>query len=76
METKMVNGTYEIDESTFKNMTAEDQNWILYTTFNKYRSDIEDRLCKIDKRKTIDKAFACGSGFFGGFIAFFTKDIF
>jgi hypothetical protein len=60
METIMANVTYEIDEPTF----------------NKYRTDIEDRLCKIDKRKTVDKAFACGSGFLGGFIAFFTKDIF
>jgi hypothetical protein len=76
METIMANVTYEIDEPTFKKLSAEDQNWILYTTFNKYRTDIEDRLCKIDKRKKVDKAFACGSGFLGGFIAFFTKDIF
>lgn len=69
----MANGSYEIDEDTFKKMPVEDQNWITYKTFNKYRDDIECRIRDLEKGKLKDKGFAGAMGLIGGFIAGLTK---
>jgi hypothetical protein len=72
----MTNEAYEIDEFTFKKLPVENQNWILYNTFNKYRTDMETRVCAIEKRKLIYKVIAGAAGFIGGFIAVLTNALF
>lgn len=69
----MSNGEYEIDKDTFRKMDVSDQNWILYTTFNKQREDCDDRFCKLENRKKVDTAVAGGGGFIGGITAVILK---
>jgi len=35
---------YEITETTFKKMPVQEQNWLLFDTFNKYR-DEQAKMC-------------------------------
>jgi hypothetical protein len=72
----MTDGEYQIDEDTFKGMSVERQNWIIYSTFNKQRDDCNKRFCKLEKSKRIDKGLAIGSGFAGGLTAWLGKWIF
>lgn len=64
-----MNGEYEIDEDTFRGMPVDKQNWIQYKTFNKYRTDTDCRLDKLEKRKRKDAAVSSASGLIGGFMA-------
>ena len=50
----MANGFYEIDETTFKKMGPTEQNWILFTTFNRYRSTCEGRFNSIEKKQKLE----------------------
>ena len=72
----MSDGEFQIDEETFKGMPAEDQNWIMFKTFNQHRVDCHKRFLKLEKSKRIDKGIAIGSGFAGGLTAWIGKWIF
>ena len=72
----MANGEYEIDEATFKSWPTEQQNWVMFTTFNKYRDNTDIRLKSLENRKKLNTAVAATSGFGGGFLAVFLKSIF
>jgi len=74
---KMVNGEYEIDEDTFKRMPVDDQNWIMYRTFNAHRIACNLRLCqiesrseKLEKRRYWNTTVGAGSGIVGGALAY------
>lgn len=69
----MANGSYEINEKTYKNMEADDRDWILYETFNAYRIDTEKRLCKLEKRRLVHAGASFLGGILGGFAAIITK---
>ena len=72
----MANGEYEIDEATFKGMTVEQQNWILFKTYNSDREKDNKRFKTIENRKLADRGLSIGSGFVGGFIAVLLKKVF
>lgn len=49
-----MNGEYEIDEKTFRDMPIDKQNWIMFKTFNSYRDTTDARLKKLESRKHIN----------------------
>ena len=74
---KLANGEYEIDEPTFKRMPVDDQNWIMYRTFNAHRVHCEQRLCtiegrtdKLERRRYFNTTVGAGSGIIGGAVAY------
>lgn len=69
----MPDGKYEIDEDTFKGMTAKQRDWILFATFNSYRVSIDGRLKKVESRKIVNTIASGVGGFFGGIIAMIGK---
>ena len=50
----MANGSYEIDEQTFRSMPIDKQNWMLYVTFNEQRTVCDGRFVQLEKRKWLD----------------------
>ena len=75
-----MNGKYELDKETYMNMSVEEQNWIMFKTYNSDRVDSEehrkhcdDRFCKLEQRKKTDTAIASGSGILAAIGAMFTK---
>jgi len=71
----MSNGEYEITEETFKAMKVEERQWMMFTTFNKYRDHTNKRIVKLEKRKKVDTAVAGIGGFVGGIVAVIMKKI-
>ena len=62
----MANGSYEIDEQTFKSWSLKEQNWIQYKTFNAQRVFCDKRFCKIERKKWLHLGAQCLSGIVGG----------
>lgn len=75
-----MNGKYEIDKETFKKMPPEDQNWILFKTFNHYRVDTDEKIeCltgKVSLWKKVSVTVSAFTGLIGGFLAVVFKNIF
>ena len=68
-----MNGKYEVDEHTFKALPQDEQNWMMFRTFNDYRVNVDKRITKIEKRKTLDTGIAATTGVFGGALAMMGK---
>jgi hypothetical protein len=71
----MANGFYEIDEQTFKNMPSKDREWILYKTFNSYRTVTNSRLVKLERRKWVNTVASGFGGMIGGVVAVLGKSM-
>lgn len=69
----MSNGDYEIDEQTFMGMTVQQQNWMTFKTFNKYREVTDNRIKTLENGRRIDKAISAGAGVLGGAMAVIGK---
>lgn len=68
-----MNGKYEIDEQTFREMPGDKQNWIMFQTFNEYRVTTDGRIKKLEKRKHVDTGVAATTGVLGGALALIGK---
>ncbi len=68
-----MNGKYEIDEQTYRDMPVDKQNWMMFQTFNGYRDVTDKRICKLEKRKKIDTGVAATTGVLGGALALMAK---
>ena len=75
-----MNGDYEIDKETFLGLGVEQQNWMMFKTYNRDRDVYEKRFTcietehtklstRFDRRKKFDTAAAGSGGVLGGFIA-------
>ena len=71
-----MNGSYDVDEETFRSLPHDQQNWLLFSTFNSYRSDAEQVKkqfeCRIEKKKKkrrYDSGLSAAWGVVGGFLA-------
>ena len=75
-----MNGKYEIDKETYKNMPPEDQNWILFKTLNVYRERTDQKIEQIQKKMSLWKKASAGTGavtgLVGGFLAVIFKSMF
>jgi len=65
----MANGEYEIDEYTFRKMSVDSQNWIMYKTFNAHRLQCDKRLCGIEEDQKLLKSEIQNKKFSGKIIS-------
>ena len=66
----------QVSEQEFKSLENKDRDWILLKTFTSQAESCDKRFCKLESRKKVNTAIASGSGFLGGFMAFFAKWLF
>lgn len=71
-----MNGKYDVDEETFRSLPHDQQNWLLFSTFNTYRSDTEQiteefkcRVEALEKKRKYDSGLSAAWGMVGGFMA-------
>ena len=68
----MKNGDMKLSKESFMKMLSDDRDWLFYENLVDHMRTSHKRLCALEKRKKIDTTIAAGSGFAGGFAAFFT----
>lgn len=71
-----MNGRYDVDEATFRDLPHDQQNWILFSTFNSYRVEqttkcdqMECRVLALEKKRRYDSGLSAAWGMIGGFMA-------
>lgn len=68
----MTDSKMVLSEESWKNLTPENRDWIIYNTLN----DLDDRVKIIERRKIINTSITFVGGVFGGVIGFFSSKFF
>lgn len=65
------NGEFTISQERWADMDETERSWILYDTFIQHKNACNERFCRLERRKWIDKAIALAAGAGAGIASVF-----